>query len=87
MLVCNHWRHLSPNNQCDIHGDAKKGKPRDQLAIHNPGIIDMVAVCAANSIFTLNQQDLALLLDVNIIRCYRQICCHSQTSFSSEIIF
>lgn len=59
MPVCNHWRRLNPNNQCDIRGDAKKGKPRDQLAIHNPGIIDMVAVCAAYNIFALNQQDLA----------------------------
>lgn len=26
---------------------AKKGKPRDQLTIHNPRIIHTVAVCAA----------------------------------------
>lgn len=59
MPVCNHWRRFNPNSQCDIHGVAKKGKPRDQLAFHNPGIIDMVAVCAAYSIFALNQQRLS----------------------------
>lgn len=46
MPVCNHWRRLSPNNQCEIHGDAKRGKPRERLSIHNPGIIDMVAMRA-----------------------------------------
>lgn len=59
MPACNHWRHLSPNNQCDIHGDAKRVKPRDRLTIHNPGIIDVVAMRAACSIFTPNQLGLA----------------------------
>lgn len=59
MPACNHWRHLSPNNQRDIHGDAKRGKPRDRLTIHNPGIIDVVAMRAACGISTPNQLGLA----------------------------